>query len=691
MTYKLKRRKQPVGRVRCLPPGATKPAQVLTRALTAALLLGALLAGPAQAAPNWLPPVTLTGEGLDEAEMVVAVAPDGTTVAAWSRREGSGDVVEAVRRAPGQAFGAPTTLSETGNGATAPQVAMDGGGNATVAWEEDLPAGERIRVARLAAGASGFEPSQTLVSMDDAAAPAVGVGANGTAVVAFQEGTFGSRVLKAAIRDGAGSLFGIPQTISDPSGNFYATNGTASADVAVAPDGSAVVAWATFITADSRYLVQTNTRAPNGVFAATGRTRSSTAANASGEHPALAMDAQGNATVAWTHIPDNTGPAAREVRFSKRPAGGGFAPAQTAGDPAPVVENPDLATGPDGSVIGAWLSGSGASTPGRDGDPGARLERLRHASAPLARHRPVARPALGRRPGRRRRRDLAGADIGALVAARRLPGGAFGDVKEVVERRGRAGRHAVPVHDAHDRRRRPGQRHGAVAVRPLPLGHALLPRPGRRLRRRPADAGGERARPRPSRARRLGWPRRRSTAGARSRCTGRSATARPARATRWLHAFGNAGAFNVTVTATDAAGNASSATRPIAVAAPPPRRIDSSVSSRWGFDRRKRFIFLLQLRVKAPPQGAVAELRCKGRKCPFKRKRVTRIRRNRIDVFKALSKRQRRFRPRQTLQLRITAPNHIGKVVRFRLRRGKIPNGQTLCLPPGATRPQKTC
>ena len=157
------------------------------------------------------------------------------------------------------------------------------------------------------------------------------------------------------------------------------------------------------------------------------------------------------------------------------------------------------------------------------------------------------------------------------------------------------------------------------------------------------------------------------------------------------HAFGAAGAFNVTVTATDAAGNATSATRPIAVAAPPPQRIDSSVSSRWGFDRRKRFIFLLRLRVKAPPQGAVAELRCKGRRCPFKRKRVSRIRRNRIDVFKALSKRQRRFRPRQTLQLRITAPNHIGKVVRFRLRRGKIPNGQTLCLPPGATKPQKIC
>ena len=149
----------------------------------------------------------------------------------------------------------------------------------------------------------------------------------------------------------------------------------------------------------------------------------------------------------------------------------------------------------------------------------------------------------------------------------------------------------------------------------------------------------------------------------------------------------------MTVTATDAVGNATSATRPIAVAAAPPAplpRIDSSVASRWGFDGRKRFIFLLRLRVKAPPQGAVAELRCKGRKCPFKRKRVKRIRKNRIDVFKALTERQRRFRPGQRLQLRITAPGHIGKVVKYRLRKGRIPSGRTFCLPPGATKPRKT-
>jgi hypothetical protein len=662
---------------------------VLTRAfLTASLLVG-LLAAPAQAAPNWLPPFTLTPQDLQEPFTTVAVAPDGTTVAAWSRTDGGDVIVEAARRVPGQTFSAPVRLSDSGNDATAPQVGIDAAGNATVAWQESLTSGLRVRVAGLPAGGASFEQTQTLFAAANAAAPAVGVGANGTAVVVFQEGPLGSAVLKAAIREGASGLFSSPQTISDPSGNFYATNGSASADVAVAPDGSAVVAWATFVTADARYLVQTNVRSPNLPFASTGQTRSSTAANASGEHPALAMDAAGNATVAWTDIPDTANPD-REVRFAARPAGGGFAPAADASAPAAIAENPDLATTGDGTVIGTWLSGSGSSR---------RVETAIRApgAASFGAHQlmlPAAGPSLDPRLAVSPAGDAIviwpQTDIAGLSAARRTPAGTFGEAQEVV------GDSAEPAGT-----------------------EFLFSNPALAI----DDEGNATALWRFDEFRLLTDFYRVQAAGFDAAPPALSASVPPAATSgapvgmaaaaldRWgpvsvhwafgdgasgagdavSHAFGAAGAFNVTVTATDAVGNATTATRPIAVAAAPLPRIDSSVSSRWGFDRLKRFIFLLRLRVKAPPKGAVAELRCNGRKCPFKRKRVSRIRRNRIDVFKALTTRQRRFRPGQTLQLRITAPGFIGKVVKFRLKRGKIPNGQTLCLPPGAKRPRRTC
>ena len=56
---------------------------------------------------------------------------------------------------------------------------------------------------------------------------------------------------------------------------------------------------------------------------------------------------------------------------------------------------------------------------------------------------------------------------------------------------------------------------------------------------------------------------------------------------------------------------------------------------------------------------------------------------------KVVKQRNRRFRAGQTVQLRITAPGYIGKVVRWKLKRGKQPVGKVLCLPEGARKPRK--
>ena len=173
------------------------------------------------------------------------------------------------------------------------------------------------------------------------------------------------------------------------------------------------------------------------------------------------------------------------------------------------------------------------------------------------------------------------------------------------------------------------------------------------------------------------------------------------------HAFGSAGAFNVNVTVTDAVGNATSATRPVLITAPqitpppliPPPvtpRIDSTVQSKWGFDRRtgKRF-YLFRLKIVAPPAGAAAQLRCSGRRCPFQSRRFTRIRNGSMTLYKSIKaskvveKENRRFRARQTVQLRITAPGFIGKVVKYKLERREQPAGRVLCLPPGTDKPAK--
>ena len=116
--------------------------------------------------------------------------------------------------------------------------------------------------------------------------------------------------------------------------------------------------------------------------------------------------------------------------------------------------------------------------------------------------------------------------------------------------------------------------------------------------------------------------------------------------------------------------------------------ITSAVGNDWSvLGRRVRATELIARRV---PAGARGQIRCIGKRCAFKRKTV-RARRGSINFLKALKKKQRRWRAGQTIEVRITAPNFNGKVVRFKLKRNKIPKGQTLCLPNGRTRPVRSC
>jgi len=116
---------------------------------TLAILLA--LAAPAAAAPTWLPASFLTDEAVGTPISSIAVAPDGTAVAAWSRDTGGGGFgVEIARRAPGGGFAVVCSPTTGGQNGRTPQVAMNAQGDATIVWAE-TPAGT-IRATRLDAG-----------------------------------------------------------------------------------------------------------------------------------------------------------------------------------------------------------------------------------------------------------------------------------------------------------------------------------------------------------------------------------------------------------------------------------------------------------------------------------------------------------------------------------------------------------
>jgi hypothetical protein len=103
--------------------------------------------------------------------------------------------------------------------------------------------------------------------------------------------------------------------------------------------------------------------------------------------------------------------------------------------------------------------------------------------------------------------------------------------------------------------------------------------------------------------------------------------------------------------------------------------------------------FFTRLLIRQIPAGGKVELRCSGgeRRCPFKAKRLKVSSKRTANGLSVLRKSKRKrglaFKPGARLEVRITAPAAIGKVVRYKIVRRRFPVGKTLCLAPGATKP----
>jgi hypothetical protein len=93
------------------------------------------------------------------------------------------------------------------------------------------------------------------------------------------------------------------------------------------------------------------------------------------------------------------------------------------------------------------------------------------------------------------------------------------------------------------------------------------------------------------------------------------------------------------------------------------------------------------------PKGWKAKIVCSGKKCPFKSKslKAGKVKKGASTIITSLSKKERKFRAGQTVEVWVSAPSFNTKVARFVLRKGKIPTTEPFCVVPGQTKPQKTC
>jgi hypothetical protein len=113
------------------------------------------------------------------------------------------------------------------------------------------------------------------------------------------------------------------------------------------------------------------------------------------------------------------------------------------------------------------------------------------------------------------------------------------------------------------------------------------------------------------------------------------------------------------------------------------------VSARWSV--RGARVRLHRLRAVELPRGAVVRIRCRGARCPFRRRAAPNPGGSSLDLLGALRRPDRKLLAGHTLDVRVSAHAYDAKVVRWRLRSVRAPRAVVLCVPLGNLKPRRHC
>lgn len=371
--------------------------------------LALLTAVPAEAAPSWLAPTDLAPPSSDPAAgsgvQDIAMAPDGTVVALFGSHEACCAITLQARvRPPGGTFGPPQQLSAslTGHTVSSPVLAVDQNGTFVAVWIESDGANTIVRGALKPAASGGFGPSMDLSgSGQNAASPDVAI-AGDVAIAVWSRNEGGNTIVQQAVKPAGSAFFASAGNLSaagasasspriemsaagsaivgwqrpnlsaqpvvqaafrPPGGPFTVladvyTNTTSSGhidgpQVAIAPDGRATIAWASYDGGLGRHVIYASARGLSGNFVGLDPVSDPAVDSGSSGYYDLDVNQDNTALMVWN---------ATTVEASTRPSGGAFSDSlQTLSQPGTFAGNPTVEFAPDGRAVAVWQAFTGST------------------------------------------------------------------------------------------------------------------------------------------------------------------------------------------------------------------------------------------------------------------------------------------------------------------------------------------
>ena len=288
----------------------------------------------------WPPAYYDAATTIEEADDVVVAGAD---VANINGHLGSGG----VGPEPVDPWPAAATLSEDGQDAWGPQVAVDGRGGATAVWYRWDGNHNRVQATIRAANGSWSSPVSLSSAGEDGWDPQVAVGPWGQAVVVWRQWTGTVYQLLAATRPSESGPWSAPAVLSAAGENAW------DAEVAMGSQGQAVVVWRRWT--GTGYQVRSSTRATaGGPWSAPG---SLSAARGDAWGPQVAVGPDGTTVAAWSHSDG----AEYRVQAATRSRGGSWSSPFALSPGGADAWDPQVAVGPGGTATVVWRRSAGGS------------------------------------------------------------------------------------------------------------------------------------------------------------------------------------------------------------------------------------------------------------------------------------------------------------------------------------------
>jgi hypothetical protein len=239
---------------------------------------------------TWTDPVDVSAVIGSVGTPQLALNEHGKAIAIWQHSTGGIGIIQASRLAFGGVWTTPTDLSNPGQDASFPQVAVDPAGNAVAVWERSNGTNIIIQAATFSSeGTTWTTPVNLSNPGQDARFPQVAVDSAGNAVAVWQRSDGTNTIIQATTLPFGAATWTTPVNLSDPGQD------ASSSQVKVDPAGNAVAVWQR--SDGTNTIIQAATFSFGGATWTTAKNLSSPGQNAT--RPQIAVDTTGNAVAVW--------------------------------------------------------------------------------------------------------------------------------------------------------------------------------------------------------------------------------------------------------------------------------------------------------------------------------------------------------------------------------------------------------